>query len=278
MIRRPPRSTRTDTLFPYTTLFRSKSHRPAIRLPVPHTLPHSHRSLCRAGPSLATGPNQPLGRLPPCQPSKGDSTMISGRHRAISRRLVQMLPTMILATLLVFGLMQLVSGDPAVLYAGENPTPERIAQVREQFGLDRPFFLQYASWLGNALTGDLSTSMMSSEPVLDAIARTLPHTLLVVAVSLMLSILVGVPLGVLAATRARTKLDGAVTSLSSLGIALPNFWIAMLLITGFSLNRQWFPATGAVSLTEDPLAALHHSILPSIALADRKSTRLNSSH
>src|SRR3546814_4197274 len=74
MIRRPPRSTRTDTLFPYTTLFRSKSHRPAIRLPVPHTLPHSHRSLCRAGPSLATGPNQPLGRLPPCQPSKGDST------------------------------------------------------------------------------------------------------------------------------------------------------------------------------------------------------------
>src|SRR3546814_1949863 len=83
----------------------------------------------------------------------------------------------------------------------------------------------------------------------------------------MLSILVGVPLGVLAATRARTKLDGAVTSLSSLGIAVPNFWLAMLLITGFSLNRQWFPATGAVSLTEDPLAALHHSILPSIALA-----------
>src|SRR3546814_7441372 len=103
---------------------------------------------------------------------------------------------MILATLLLFGLMQCVSGDPAVLYAGENPTPERIAQVREQFGLDRPFFLQYASWLGNALTGDLSTSMMSSEPVLDAIARTLPHTLLVVAVSRILSILVGVPLGV----------------------------------------------------------------------------------
>src|SRR3546814_8445231 len=111
--------------------------------------------------------------------------------------------------------------------------------------------------------------MLSSEPVLDAIARTLPHTLLVVAVSLMLSILVGVPLGVLAATRARTKLDGAVTSLSSLGIAVPNFWLAMLLITGFSLNRQWFPVTGAVSLTEDTLAALHHSILQSIALAAR---------
>jgi len=174
---------------------------------------------------------------------------------------------MILATLLVFGLMQLVSGDPAVLYAGENPTPERIAQIREQFGLDRPFFMQYASWLGNALTGDLSISMMSSEPVLDAILRTLPHTLLIVAVSLTLSVLVGVPLGVLAATRARTKVDSAVTSLSSLGIAVPNFWLAMLLITGFSLNRQWFPATGAVLLTEDPFTALYHCILPSVALA-----------
>lgn len=193
--------------------------------------------------------------------------MSSLRHHVIGRRLIQALPTIILATLLVFGLMQLVSGDPAVLYAGENPTPERIAQIREQFGLDRPFLMQYASWLGNAVTGDLSISMMSSEPVLDAILRTLPHTLLIVAVSLSVSVLVGVPLGVVAATRARTKIDSAVTGLSSLGIAVPNFWLAMLLITAFSLNRQWFPATGAVALTEDPIKALYHTILPSIALA-----------
>ncbi len=193
--------------------------------------------------------------------------MKSARHKVIGRRLIQTLPTIILATLLVFGLMQLVSGDPAVLYAGENPTPERIAQIREQFGLDRPLLMQYASWLGNAAIGDLSVSMMSSEPVLDAILRTLPHTLLIVAVSLTLSVLVGVPLGVIAAARSRTKVDSAVTSLSSLGIAVPNFWLAMLLITGFSLNRQWFPATGAVGLAEDPATALYHAILPSMALA-----------
>lgn len=193
--------------------------------------------------------------------------MNSARYRSIGRRLVQMLPTMMLATLLIFGLMQLVAGDPAVLYAGENPTAERIAQVRAQFGLDQPFLMQYISWLGNALTGDLSISMMTSEPVLDAILRTLPHTLLIVALSLTFSIVIGVPLGVIAATRARTKVDSAVTSLSSLGIAVPNFWLAMLLITAFSLNRQWFPATGAVPLTDDPIRALYHSFLPSMALA-----------
>jgi len=189
------------------------------------------------------------------------------RLRAIGSRVLQIVPTILLATFLVFGLMQLVAGDPAVLYAGENPTMERIEQVRQQFGLDRPFLVQYASWVGNAFMGDLSVSMMSSEPVLDAILRTLPHTLLIVSVSLCLSVLVGVPLGVMAATRARTPLDTSIMGFSSIGIAVPNFWLAMLLITAFSLNRQWFPATGSVLFTDDPLSALYHTVLPSLALA-----------
>lgn len=193
--------------------------------------------------------------------------MISIRLRAIGTRVLQVIPTILLATFLVFGLMHLVAGDPAVLYAGENPTMERIEQVRRQFGLDQPFLVQYANWVGKVLTGDLSVSMMSAEPVLDAIWRTLPYTLLIVSVSLCLSVLVGVPLGVAAATRSRTPLDSAIMGVSSLGIAVPNFWLAMLLITAFALNRQWFPATGAVPLTENALSALYHTVLPAIALA-----------
>jgi peptide/nickel transport system permease protein len=187
--------------------------------------------------------------------------------RILGSRLLQMVPVIVLATLVVFGLMHLVPGDPAVMLAGEHPTPERIEQIRRTLGLDLPFLQQYAHWVGNAATGDLSRSLMSSEPVLDALQRTLPHTLLIVAMSLTLSLLIGIPLGVAAATRSGSKADSAITGFSSLGIAVPNFWLAMLLIAIFSLQFGWFPASGATSLGEHPLKAFHQALLPALALA-----------
>jgi len=185
----------------------------------------------------------------------------------IGRRLAQIVPVMVLATVVVFGLLQLVPGDIAVTLAGENATDARIAQIRASYGLDRPFLLQYLSWLWNAVHLDLSRSYLSNEPVLDQILHRFPTSLLIVCGALSLSLLIGIPLGILAAAKPRTWLDSAVTSLASLGVALPNFWLAMLLVATFALSLNWFPATGAVALGKDPGNAVLHAALPAMALA-----------
>jgi peptide/nickel transport system permease protein len=185
----------------------------------------------------------------------------------IGRRLAQIVPVMVLATFVVFGLLQLVPGDIAVTLAGENATDARIAQIRASYGLDRPFLLQYLSWLWNAVHLDLSRSYLSNEPVLDQILHRFPTSLLIVCGALSLSLLIGIPLGILAAAKPGTWLDSAVTSLASLGVALPNFWLAMLLVATFALSLNWFPATGAVALGKDPGNAVLHAALPAMALA-----------
>ncbi len=190
------------------------------------------------------------------------------RHaRLIRRRVLQIVPVIMLATFVVFGLLQLVPGDIAVTLAGENATDARIAQIRQSYGLDRPFLVQYASWLWNAVHLDLSRSYLSNEPVLDQILHRFPTTLLIVGGALLISLLVGIPLGILAATRAGSRVDTVVTSLASLGVALPNFWLAMILVATFALSWNWFPATGSVALGRDPSKAILHATLPALALA-----------
>ncbi len=185
----------------------------------------------------------------------------------IGRRLLQILPVIVLATFVVFGLLQLVPGDIAVTLAGENATDARIAQIRQAYGLDQPFFVQYGKWLWNAAHLDLSRSYLSNEPVLDQILHRFPTTLLIVSLSLTISLVVGIPLGIVAATRPGSRLDTFVTSFASLGVALPNFWLAMILVATFALNWNIFPATGAVALSKDPSKALLHAALPAFALA-----------
>jgi peptide/nickel transport system permease protein len=189
------------------------------------------------------------------------------RLRLVGRRLVQFVPVIVLATFVVFGLLKLVPGDLAATLAGEYATEERIAQIRQDYGLNDPFLVQYGRWLWNAVQLDLSRSFQSNEPVLDQILHRFPTTMLLVAGALLISLAVGVPLGILAATNAGSRLDVAVTSLSSFGVALPNFWLAMILVATFSLSWGWFPATGAVRFSADPQGAIWHAVLPSIALA-----------
>ena len=190
-----------------------------------------------------------------------------GQSRLIGRRLAQILPVIVLATFVVFGLLQLVPGDIAVTLAGENASDERIAEIRHGFGLDRPFLVQYASWLWNAAHLDLSRSYLSNEQVFDQIAHRFPTSLLIVCGAMVLSLVIGVPLGILAATKPGSRLDAAVTSFASLGVALPSFWLAMLLVATFALSWNWFPATGSVALSKDPTKAVLHAALPAIALA-----------
>ena len=189
------------------------------------------------------------------------------RLMLVGRRLVQFVPVIVLATFVVFGLLKLVPGDLAATLAGEYATEERIAQIRASYGLNDPFLVQYGRWLWNAMQLDLSRSFQSNEPVLEQIMHRFPTTMLLVVGALLVSLVVGVPLGILAATNAGSRLDVAVTSLSSFGVALPNFWLAMILVATFSLSWGWFPATGAVRFGADPAGAIWHAVLPSIALA-----------
>jgi peptide/nickel transport system permease protein len=187
--------------------------------------------------------------------------------RVIGERVLQALPVIVLATVIVFGLLQLVPGDPAMVLAGDQATDERIAEIRHLYGFDKPFLVQYWVWLSHAAQGDLSRSLLSSESVVTLIAQSFPHTLTIVLLALLLSLLIGVPLGIFAATRGHTRTDGMISALSSVGVAIPNFWLAMILVTIFALRLGWLPATGSTPLSESVPGALRHALLPAAALA-----------
>ena len=192
---------------------------------------------------------------------------LSRKRSIIVRRLLQAVPVIVLATFIVFGLLKLVPGDVAVTLAGDNASDARIAEIRHIYGLDRPFLVQYGSWLAKAVQGDLSNSLVSSEPVLSSIERCLPHTLLIVVLAMMMALLIGIPLGIAAASRPGSWADSFVMTIASLGVAIPNFWLGMLLVAFFALDLNWLPATGATPISEGFWDAISHAILPACALA-----------
>ncbi|MCC5812077.1 MAG: ABC transporter permease [Ectothiorhodospiraceae bacterium] len=181
-------------------------------------------------------------------------------------RLLQAIPIVILATFIVYSLMQLIPGDVAVTLAGDNASDERIEQIRDQYGLDQPFLVQYGNWLWSAAQGDLGASLLTGEEVATTIARVFPNTMLIVLYAIVLSVLIGVPLGILSATRPGSRMDGAVMGVASLGVAIPNFWLGMILVTTLALGLNLFPATGFVAPTQNLGAALWFATLPAIAL------------
>jgi peptide/nickel transport system permease protein len=187
--------------------------------------------------------------------------------RVSAWRALQVVPVVILATLVVFLLLQLVPGDPAITLAGENATSAQIEQIRALYGLDQPVIVQYGRWLFHAVQGDLAHSLMSGEDVMRLIVQNIPPTLLIVACALFISMLIGVPLGVLSATNRGGWIDSFITGLASLGVALPNFWLGMILINFLALQNNIFPATGFVAFSVDPAGALWHAFLPALALS-----------
>lgn len=192
---------------------------------------------------------------------------MTGVPGMIVRRFVQLLPVMLVSTFVVFSLVYLMPGDPAIAIAGEYASQERIEEIRRIYGFDRPMLLQYASWLGNVGMGDLGRSLFSSEQVARLIFDRLPHTLFLVLYALLLGALIGIPLGILAATRQGSTLDKFVTSIASLGVAVPNFWLGIILVAILALDYRLFPATGATSILEDPVRAIYYATLPALALS-----------
>lgn len=185
----------------------------------------------------------------------------------ILRRLSQLVPVMIVATFVVFSLVYLMPGDPALVLAGDYATAERVQEVRELYGFDKPMLVQYLNWLWDAVRLDLGTSMFSNENVAWLVLSRMPHTLLLVVYALILGAIFGIPLGILAATREGTRLDKFVTGFASLGVAIPSFWLGILLVSLFALDLRMFPATGAVPFFDNPAEAIYYATLPALALA-----------
>jgi peptide/nickel transport system permease protein len=187
--------------------------------------------------------------------------------RFVLRRLVGLVPLLLVLSVAVFLLVYLIPGDPAVTLAGgEAATPERVAEVREQLGFDEPVVVQYGDWLAGAIRLDFGESLYTGRAVGDELRARLPVTASVVVGSVVFALLVGIPLGVLGGMRPASKTDSAVTAVASLGIAMPSFWLAMILIIVFGLELGWLPVRGYVGIADSPWEWFRHLVLPSIAL------------
>ncbi len=182
------------------------------------------------------------------------------------RRLPSLLLTLLLISLVTFVVVQVIPGDPAQLMLGTEAPPEALAELRAQLGLDRPPLLQYLSWLVGVLRGNLGVSLRHGRPVATLIAERLPVTLSLATLSLTLAVLLAMPLGVLAAIRQHSALDYGVLVFAQAGLALPSFWIGILLILLFALSWRWLPSGGYVPWGENPLGALRSLAMPVLAL------------
>jgi peptide/nickel transport system permease protein len=185
----------------------------------------------------------------------------------IGRRLLAVLPTAFLGSVLIFSLVQLVPGGAAETLAGADASPASIAAIRTQLGLDRPLHVQYLSWLGGAVRGDFGHSLLDNRDIGEAILDRLPLTAELATMALAIALLIGIPLGVISAVRRRSPIDAAITSISGLGLALPEFWLAMLAVNLFALRLAWFPATGINPLSDGLVAHFASLLMPAVTLA-----------
>ncbi len=186
----------------------------------------------------------------------------------ISRRLIQLIPTIIIVSILIFGLQQLLPGDPALIMAGEEKDPEVIAQIRAQYRLDQPIPVQYIYWVKGVLTGDLGESMRLKVSVSELVAQKLPVTLQLASMAMLIAVLIGVPAGIISAVKKDTFWDYAVNVISLWGISTPNFWLGIMMIFLFSVHLGWLPASGYVSPFEDPWLSFKTTIMPAFVLGN----------
>jgi peptide/nickel transport system permease protein len=185
----------------------------------------------------------------------------------ILRRTAAMGFSILFLTALIFFLMQAVFGDPVVVMLGRDSDPDTVARLRRDLGLDRPAYVQYADWLGRLAHGDWGRSFRTGQPVLSAIATRIPTSLELAVLSLLLAVGLAVILGTWAAIRPHTRLDAGISVLTAFGTAMPNFWIAILLILLFALHRRVLPSSGSIPFLDNPLGHLRAMALPTVTLS-----------
>jgi peptide/nickel transport system permease protein len=184
------------------------------------------------------------------------------------RRVALVIPTLFFVSLLIFGLQQLLPGDPAVTLAGEDQDPAVIAFLRQKYYLDRPLPVRYALWIGAAAHGDLGESIRIKRPVLDLIVEKLPVTGELAALALLVSLSIGIPAGIIAAVKSGSAVDYATTMAALCGLSIPNFWLGILLILLFSVELGLLPASGFVSPRESLGQNLLTMLMPAFVLGN----------
>ncbi|MGT2437365.1 ABC transporter permease [Bradyrhizobium betae] len=185
----------------------------------------------------------------------------------VVRRLLAMLPVLLAVSLLTFLIASLLPGDLALVILGDQATPENVAALRRDMGLDQPLWWRYLSWLGHVLQGDLGRSFRTGQTVLQAVAERIPVSLQLMLMAEFIGLLIGVPVAIACAARAGGAFDRFMTGSAFAMLSMPSFLVAILLIYLFAVELHWLPATGYVPFTEQPLANLRFFVLPALTLA-----------
>jgi peptide/nickel transport system permease protein len=188
--------------------------------------------------------------------------------RFLLQRLATIVPTLFFVSVLIFGLQQLLPGDPAIALAGEERDPETIRYLREKFHLDDPLPVRYWYWLSGVLQGDLGDSVRIQKPVMDLILEKLPVTIQLATMAMLIALVIGITAGVISAVKKDTWLDYAANVFALWGLSTPNFWLGILLILLFAVQLGWLPASGYVSPFEDLKANLSAMIMPAFVLGN----------
>jgi len=187
--------------------------------------------------------------------------------RYIAQRLAATVVVLAIVSLISFSVMQMVPGDPAVVMAGVGASGDQVQQIREQFGLDKPFAYQLARWYGGLLRGDLGDSITLSRPVMQALAERAPATLAMTFFAFVITLIFGVGFGVIAALRQDTWVDRAVMAVAVLGVSVPSFWLGLIFIIVFGVILDLLPVGGYAPLSEGFWLWFKSLVMPSIALA-----------
>src|ERR1700730_602952 len=186
----------------------------------------------------------------------------------LGKRILQLIPTLLFVSILIFSLQHLLPGDPALVMAGEERDPDVIAHIRQQYRLDQPIPVQYVYWVKGVLSGDLGESMRIKQKVLDLVLQKLPVTIQLASMAIVIALLIGITAGVVSAVKKDTVWDYAANVFALWGLSTPNFWLGIMLIFLFSVELGWLPPSGYVPLTEDWRQSLATTIMPAFVLGN----------
>jgi peptide/nickel transport system permease protein len=184
----------------------------------------------------------------------------------VAQRLAVLVPTLFVVSILIFGLQQLLPGDPAMALAGEEHDPAAVAAIRAKYHLDRPLIVQYGIWIGNVLRGDFGQSLRNKIPVSELLASKLPVTVELAVCSMLIALVLGVPLGIISAARKGRAIDVVANFVALSGLSVPHFWLGIMLILLFAVRLGWLPASGYVPPWENLRLNLTTILLPSFVL------------
>lgn len=194
--------------------------------------------------------------------------------RYILQRLLALVPVVVIVSLVSFAFIHFLPGDPVVALIGPEAgtaSPEALEARRHELGLDRPLPVQYFNWVSDALQGDLGRSAVTHQPITEALADRFPVTVHLAIASFIVAVAIALPTGVISAYKRNTPVDRVLTVIALAGVAMPSFWLGILLILVFGVQLGWLPPSGFVTLTTDPIESLRHLILPAIALGTVQS-------